>query len=207
MEQQLIDFMNQFGYIGIVLLIALENVFPPIPSEVILTFAGFMTLAADLTITGSVIAATSGAVIGAGLLYGIGRWLNVTRLERLINSRLGRSLRLKQTDIEKAQRLFNRHGRKTIFFGRFIPVVRSLISIPAGMTKMPWRPFVLLTACGTMIWNIVLIGLGRLAGRAWNQVSGAVDTFSTIITVGLVGLFILGAIWYYVKRIRPARID
>lgn len=207
MEQQLIDFMNQFGYIGIVLLIALENVFPPIPSEVILTFAGFMTLAADLTITGSVIAATSGAVIGAGLLYGIGRWLNVTRLERLINSRLGRSLRLKQTDIEKAQRLFNRHGRKTIFFGRFIPVVRSLISIPAGMTKMPWQPFVLLTACGTMIWNIVLIGLGRLAGRAWNQVSGAIDTFSTIITVGLVGLFILGAIWYYVKRIRPARID
>ncbi|GKT02704.1 DedA family protein [Furfurilactobacillus sp. WILCCON 0119] len=204
MEQQLIDFMNQYGYVGIMLLIALENVFPPIPSEVILTFAGFMTLAADLSIWGSVLAATAGAVLGGLVLYGIGRWLNEDRLQRLVKSRLGHVLRLKRSDLDKAARLFERHGKKTVFLGRFIPVVRSLISIPAGMTKMRWQPFLLLTALGTLIWNVVLILLGRAAGHAWTQVSSVVDTFSTVVGVGLAVLVIAGMVWYYIKRIKPA---
>ncbi|MYV05774.1 DedA family protein [Furfurilactobacillus milii] len=202
MEQQLIDFMNQFGYLGIVLLIALENVFPPIPSEVILTFAGFMTLAADLTITGSVIAATIGAVLGAVILYGIGHWLNEERLQRLVQSRFGRLLRLKQSDVTKTANLFKKHGGKTVFFGRFIPVIRSLISIPAGMTRMKWQSFILFTTVGTLIWSVVLIVLGRMAGHAWTQVSAAVDTFSTMTIIVLAILLLVGGIWYYVKRIR-----
>ncbi|KRL52849.1 DedA family protein [Furfurilactobacillus rossiae] len=202
MEQQLIDFMNQFGYLGIVLLIALENVFPPIPSEVILTFAGFMTLAADLTVTGSVIAATIGAVLGAIILYGIGHWLNEERLQRLVQSRFGRLLRLKQSDVTKTANLFKKHGGKTVFFGRFIPVIRSLISIPAGMTRMKWQSFILFTTVGTLIWNVVLIVLGRLAGHAWTQVSAAVDTFSTVTVVVLAILLVGGGVWYYVKRVR-----
>lgn len=202
MEQQLIDFMNQFGYLGIVLLIALENVFPPIPSEVILTFAGFMTLAADLTITGSVIAATIGAVLGAVILYGIGHWLNEERLQRLVQSRFGRLLRLKQSDVTKTANLFKKHGGKTVFFGRFIPVIRSLISIPAGMTRMKWQSFILFTTIGTLIWNVVLIVLGRMAGHPWTQVSAAVDTFSTMTIIVLAILLLVGGIWYYVKRIK-----
>ncbi|GEK29599.1 DedA family protein [Furfurilactobacillus siliginis] len=205
MEQQLIEFINQFGYFGIVLLIALENIFPPIPSEVILTFAGFMTLAADLSIAGSVLAATVGAVLGAMVLYVIGRWLNEDRLNRLVDGRLGKLLRLKHSDIDKAARLFSRHGNKTVFFGRFIPVVRSLISIPAGMTNMAWQPFLFFTTIGTLIWNIVLIVLGRLAGHAWTQVSAVVDTFSSIIVIALGISIVVGLVWYYRKRIKPAR--
>jgi membrane protein DedA with SNARE-associated domain len=165
MEQYIINFVNDFGYLGIILLITLENVLPPIPSEVILTFAGFMTLSSKLTVWGSVLAATLGAVIGAVILYIIGSYLTVERLGRLIDSRLGKILRLKHSDITKTHNFFIKHGPKTIFFGRFVPVIRSLISLPAGMTKMSWKVFVLLTTLGTLIWNIVLILLGALLAK------------------------------------------
>ncbi|MEE6725746.1 DedA family protein [Pediococcus acidilactici] len=203
MEQQITQFINDFGYLAIVLLIALENLLPPIPSEIILTFTGFMTLTSKLTLWGSVIAATVGAVIGALLLYVIGRYLNPERLHWLVGSRVGRGLRLKDSDITKAQNFFQRHGFKTIFFGRFVPVIRSLISIPAGMAKMPGLLFVLLTTVATLIWNLVLILLGRAAGSAWAEVSAMVDTYASVIAVLLVGLLLIGGAVYYFKRIRP----
>ncbi|MEE6711587.1 DedA family protein [Pediococcus acidilactici] len=203
MEQQITQFINDFGYLAIVLLIALENLLPPIPSEIILTFTGFMTLTSKLTLWGSVIAATVGAVIGALLLYVIGRYLNPERLHWLVGSRVGRGLRLKDSDITKAQNFFQRHGFKTIFFGRFVPVIRSLISIPAGMAKMPGLLFVLLTTVATLIWNLVLILLGRAAGSAWAEVSAMVDTYASVVAVLLVGLLLIGGAVYYSKRFRP----
>ncbi|KAF0364325.1 DedA family protein [Pediococcus acidilactici] len=202
MEQQITQFINDFGYLAIVLLIALENLLPPIPSEIILTFTGFMTLTSKLTLWGSVIAATVGAVIGALLLYVIGRYLNPERLHWLVASRLGRGLRLKDSDITKAQSFFQRHGFKTIFFGRFVPVIRSLISIPAGMAKMPGLLFVLLTTVATLIWNLVLILLGRAAGSAWAEVSAMVDTYASVVAILLAGILLIGGLVYYFKRIR-----
>lgn len=202
MEQQITQFINDFGYLAIVLLIALENLLPPIPSEIILTFTGFMTLTSKLTLWGSVIAATVGAVIGALLLYVIGRYLNPERLHWLVASRLGWGLRLKDSDITKAQSFFQRHGFKTIFFGRFVPVIRSLISIPAGMAKMPGLLFVLLTTVATLIWNLVLILLGRAAGSAWAEVSAMVDTYASVVAILLAGILLIGGLVYYFKRIR-----
>ncbi len=202
MEQYIINFVNDFGYLGIILLITLENVLPPIPSEVILTFAGFMTLSSKLTVWGSVLAATLGAVIGAVILYIIGSYLTVERLGRLIDSRLGKILRLKHSDITKTHNFFIKHGPKTIFFGRFVPVIRSLISLPAGMTKMSWKVFVLLTTLGTLIWNIVLILLGRLAGEAWSEVSATIDSYSSFVLIGIIILIVIATIVYYFKRIR-----
>lgn len=202
MEQYIINFVNDFGYLGIILLITLENVFPPIPSEVILTFAGFITLSSKLTVWGSVLAATIGAVIGAVILYIIGSYLTVERLGRLISSRLGKILRLKHSDVTKTHNFFVKHGSKTIFFGRFVPVIRSLISLPAGMTRMPWKIFVLLTTLGTLIWNVVLILLGRLAGEAWSEVSATIDSYSSLVLIVLIVLFSGSAIVYYFKRIR-----
>lgn len=202
MEQYIINFVNDFGYLGIILLITLENVFPPIPSEVILTFAGFITLSSKLTVWGSVLAATIGAVIGAVILYIIGSYLTVERLGRLISSRLGKILRLKHSDVTKTHNFFVKHGSKTIFFGRFVSVVRSLISLPAGMTRMPWKIFVLLTTLGTLIWNVVLILLGRLAGEAWSEVSATIDSYSSLVLIVLIVLFAGSAIVYYFRRIR-----
>lgn len=202
MEHYIINFVNDFGYLGIVLLIALENVLPPIPSEVILTFAGFMTLSSNLTIWGSVIAATIGAVLGAIILYVIGSYLTTERLSKIVDSRLGKILRLKHSDITKTHDFFVKHGAKTIFFGRFVPVIRSLISLPAGMTKMPWKSFALLTTLGTLIWNLVLILLGRAAGEAWTEVSATIDSYSSFVLIGIIGLIILGGTLYYFKRIK-----
>lgn len=202
MEHYIINFVNDFGYLGIVLLIALENVLPPIPSEVILTFAGFMTLSSNLTIWGSVIAATIGAVLGAIILYVIGSFLTTERLSKIVDSRLGKILRLKHSDITKTLDFFVKHGAKTIFFGRFVPVIRSLISLPAGMTKMSWKSFALLTTLGTLIWNLVLILLGRAAGEAWTEVSATIDSYSSFVLIGIIGLIILGGTLYYFKRIK-----
>lgn len=205
MEQQILSIINDFGYLGIIILIALENIFPPIPSEVILTFTGFITLTSDLTILGSTLAATLGAVLGAVALYLIGSWLTPTRLSRFVRSKLGRFLRFKEADIQKAEQFFVKHGAKTVFFGRFVPVVRSLISIPAGMTKMSLSKFAILTTIGTLIWNVILISLGHFAGNAWAQVSATVDSFSTIVTIGLAAIVLIGFVTIYFKRLKKQK--
>lgn len=198
MQTMIVDFIDQFGYLGVFLLITLENVFPPIPSEIVLTFSGFMTLHSSMTLTGVIIVATAGSVAGAIILYAVGRLLSVERLERLIDGKVGRLLHFKRSDLEKAERWFVKRGKSTLFFCRFIPIVRSLISIPAGTTKMPFIQFLFLTAAGTLIWNVVLVTLGQHAGKAWTQVAGYVDTFAHITLIVLIVL-ILAGVAYFVK--------
>ncbi len=180
------ELMGQYGYIAIALLIAIENIFPPIPSEVILTFGGFMTTTTTMTTWGVIIAATIGSVLGALALYGVGRCFPEERLEHWLDGRLGKILRLKKEDVRRAQGWFDRRGKLTVFFCRFIPVIRSLISIPAGMAKMPLPMFLLLTAVGTCIWNIVLVLLGAWAGSSWEKIAGYMDIYSKV------GVIVLG---------------
>ena len=205
MESIIIDIMNNFGYVGIMLLIAIENIFPPIPSEVILTFGGFMTTYSDLTILGVVIFSTLGALIGAIVLYLVGRILKKERLMRLASGKVGKVLRFKPEDIEKANDWFNKKGVKAVFICRFIPIVRSLISIPAGINGMKIPTFLLFTFLGTLIWNVVLTVLGSMVGDNWTYIANIISTYSNIVLVFLFILFILGIVIYYKKRIKIKR--
>ncbi|NMO97358.1 DedA family protein [Paenibacillus lemnae] len=179
MQAWITNIMEQFGYFGIFLMIALENVFPPIPSEVILTFGGFMTTYTGLTITGVIIAATLGSVAGAVILYGIGLLLDVENLEKLVD-RWGHIFRVKKEDIHRADRWFDKYGYWTVFFCRMIPLIRSLISIPAGMSNMKFSMFLLFTTAGTLIWNVILVSLGAFLGDSWEDILTFMDVYSNI---------------------------
>ena len=169
MEGATIEIINNFGYLGIVSLIAIENIFPPIPSEVILTFGGFATTVSDITMIGAIIASTIGSLIGAILLYWFGSALSKEKIYKFADSKSGKILRLKKENIDKSFEWFEGRGKYAVFFGRFIPIVRSLVSIPAGMAKMSMLPFLILTTLGSLIWNTVLISLGMLARRVMGE--------------------------------------
>lgn len=203
MQEIIIQVMNQFGYFGVAFLIMIENIFPPIPSEVILTFGGFMTTYSELGIIGMIIAATIGSVLGALILYFVGRLLRVERLEKLVSGRLGKVLRLKPEDITKAEKWFLKRGYATIFFCRFIPLIRSLISIPAGSAKMKLPSFLILTTLGTLIWNIVLVCLGAALGDNWEMIAGILDSYSSVVVVILGFIFILAILIFVKKRFFP----
>ena len=200
MEQIIINIMEQVGYLGVFLLIAIENIFPPIPSEVILVFGGFMTTYTSLNIPIMILAATLGSLLGAIVLYYIGKIFNKERLKRIISGKIGKVLRLKASDIEKADKWFDTKGNKTVFFCRFIPIVRSLISIPAGMSEMPMQKFLLYTISGSLIWNTVLIIVGSIVGDKWETIVGYLDNFSHIILIILVIIFVVALYYWFVIR-------
>ena len=197
MEEFILSMMNQFGYIGVFLLIAIENIFPPIPSEVILLFGGFMTTYSELNIVLMIIFATLGSLLGAIVLYYIGKILNKERLKKIVSGKIGKVLRLKNSDIDKADEWFDTKGNKTVFFCRFIPIVRSLISIPAGMSEMPLGKFFLYTTTGSLIWNTVLIVIGSIVGENWQSILNIFDTYSNIVLVLLVIIFVVGVYLFY----------
>jgi membrane protein DedA with SNARE-associated domain len=201
MENWLTDFINEYGYFGIVLLIFLENVFPPIPSEVILTFGGFMTTTSNLSIVGVVFFSTVGSVIGAIVLYAIGLQLDVERLEKIVD-KWGRILRVTKKDIHRADEWFDKYGPWTVFFCRFVPLIRSLISIPAGMSNMNFGLFLLLTACGTLIWNSVLVYLGATVGESWESIVVKMEIYSRVIYIVLLLLMISLVVLFVSKRIK-----
>lgn len=200
MRDWIIELMNQFGYLGIAFLIALENVFPPIPSEVILTFGGFMTTYTSLTIQGVILFSTVGSLLGAIILYGVGNLLSMERLGRILDGKIGRILRLKKEDIGKAFDWFNSKGKVTVLICRCIPIVRSLISIPAGMSNMNFWIFLLLTTVGSLVWNTVLVLLGKAASNSWESIVEKTDTFTHITVIVLGVLFVLLVFWFFFKR-------
>ena len=196
MQELIIQTIENWGYIGVFLLIAVENIFPPIPSEVILAFGGFATAKTNLTLIGVIIAATLGSTFGALVLYFIGRLLNKDRLEKIVSGKIGKVLRLKPEDIEKANKWFETKGQKTVFICRFIPIVRSLISVPAGMSKMGMPRFLIYTILGSTIWNTVLVSLGNALGAPWEKVAKVFDEFSNIILIILI-ILAIGGIYYW----------
>ncbi len=207
MQTWIIEMMNQFGYIGIALLIALENIFPPIPSEVILTFGGFMTTYTSLTVIGVIISATVGSVIGATVLYGVGRIFSIELLGRFLDGKIGKILHLKKDDVFKACEWFNNKGKFTVLFCRCIPVIRSLISIPAGISQMKFSSFIFMTVIGSLIWNIVLVYLGVFAGSSWSKIVDGSDLFTkaTVIIIMLISTFACGL--FFRKRTKSNKRD
>ncbi len=199
MQAAIISIMNKFGYFGVFFLIAIENIFPPIPSEVILLFGGFMTTYSKINIIGVIIASTLGSLVGALILYYIGKILNKERLKKIVKGKVGKILRLKAKDIDKADEWFDTKGNKTVFFCRFVPILRSLISIPAGMSEMPMPKFLLYTTVGSAIWNAVLTIAGSIVGDKWETIVDIFDKYSHITLIVLIVLFI-GAIIYYFKK-------
>ena len=200
MQAWIIEIMNQFGYLGIFLLIAIENIFPPIPSEVILLFGGFMSTYTNMHIVGIIIASTLGSLVGAYVLYFIGKIFNKERLKKIVRGKIGKVLRLKEKDIDMADEWFDKKGNKTVFFCRFIPIVRSLISIPAGMSEMPLGKFTLYTVVGSLIWNTVLSIAGQTVGANWESILAIFEQYSHIAAVVLVILGVGAIVWFYSKK-------
>src|SRR5687768_8339222 len=135
-----VDVIDRLGYIGVALLVALENLFPPIPSEIVLPFAGFVARDGKATLPGMILAATIGSIVGAWILYGIAAWIGPERMERFL-LRYGKWLRLTPADVAKAERWFDRRAVVAVLVGRCVPLIRSLVSIPAGFRRMDFRVF------------------------------------------------------------------
>lgn len=205
MQELILSIMEQYGYIGTFLLITIENVFPPIPSEIVLLFGGFMTTYTSLNIAIMVIAATLGSLLGAIIFYYIGKILNKERLKKIVSGKVGKVLHLKNEDIDKADQWFDTKGNKTVFFCRFIPIVRSLISIPAGMSEMDMKKFIIYTIAGSLIWNTVLLFIGSKVGENWTDILGIFDNYSHITLIVLIILFIVACIIFYIKKIKKPK--
>ncbi|PLR86613.1 DedA family protein [Bacillus sp. V33-4] len=200
MENWITEIMNNYGYMGIFLLIALENIFPPIPSEVILTFGGFMTTTSNMSITGVVAVSTLGSVAGAAVLYWVGLLINIERIEKIVE-KWGHILRLTKKDVHKANEWFDRYGFWTVFFCRLIPLIRSLISVPAGMARMNFGIFLIFTTAGTLIWNIILVNIGAAVGSSWETIVGYMDIYSNVVYAILAVILILFAALFIKNRL------
>lgn len=200
MQDAIIHIMENYGYLGILVLIVTENVFPPIPSEIILTFGGFMTTFTSMTPIGVILYSTVGAVLGAYILFGVGILLSPERIEKLLDLKVIRMLGFKKGDIVKAMGWFDRRGKLTVLICRCVPIVRSLISIPAGMAKMNKWVFGIYTLIGTLIWNTVLVTLGVIAGASWEKIAEFFDMYSTVTLFVIGAIVIVGAVVFIVKR-------
>lgn len=189
--------MEALGYPGIGLLIILETVFPPIPSEIILPLAGFLASQGDFHVLLLILAATSASVLGALLLYAAGRIFSLSRLQYLFD-RYGRYALLGTDDLDRAVEWFHRYGHWAVLIGRCVPIIRSLVSIPAGLAEMPIPRFILLTAAGSAVWNTGLIGAGWLLGSQWEDAAEYTDIFEYIVIVAV----LIAVAWFVVKRLQ-----
>ncbi len=193
-----VDVIEQFGYVGVALMVALENLIPPIPSEVVLPMAGFLVGQGRFDIVPLLIAATIGSMTGALVLYGVGYWLGDRRLRWLVR-RYGKFLLMDEQDLDGTTSWFKRHGSTAVFVGRLVPGIRSLISIPAGVTHMPIGKFCIFTVAGSLIWNTILIGAGWILGREWHRVEEYTGVLEIIVIVAAV---IIGATYLWRRRDR-----
>ncbi len=203
MEDAFFSFISQFGYLAVFGLIFFENVFPPIPSELILPLSGFLVIQTSMQLPLVIVSATIGSVVGAFVLYGVGRLLSQDRLETFFDTKAMRLLGFKSDDVSKAIGWFDRRGQITVLLCRCIPVVRSLISIPAGTAKMNVVRFTLYTLVGSAVWNTVLCSLGYAAGGAWETVTAQVEGFSGIVKIVIIVIAVIVVAFWVVKRIIP----
>jgi membrane protein DedA with SNARE-associated domain len=195
--EQLVD---RLGYLGLAVIMFLENVFPPMPSEPFLLGAGFSSGRGGLSLVGSLLAATAGALIGATFWYCVGLALPERRIRSLLR-RYGRWALLGEDDLDRSVAWFRDHGRLVILFGRCIPIVRSLISVPAGLTRMPLPQFALYTAIGTAAWSALLIGVGRVLGDNWQQALAIFDRYEQVF----LALMALAVVVFVALRLRSRR--
>nr|WP_246499927.1 DedA family protein [Azospirillum soli] len=194
--------VEQTGYLGIAVLMLVENVFPPIPSELIMPLAGFTAARGELSLALVVLAGTAGSVAGALFWYYVGRWLGCERLKRLA-ARHGRWLTLGPEEIDDAAHWFQRHCGASVFFGRLIPAVRTLISVPAGIAGMALVRFLIYSAAGTAIWSAFLAGSGYLLEDQYQKVSGWVNPVSNLILGATAVWYVYRVITFRPKEARP----
>ncbi|HYI51769.1 MAG TPA: DedA family protein [Microbacterium sp.] len=189
-----VSLMDVIGPAGAGIAIALENLFPPLPSEVILPMAGLAASRGSFSLVEAIVWTTLGSIVGAFALYGLGAWLGVARL-RAVAARVPL---LHPEDIDRTVAWFGRHGGKAVFFGRMIPLFRSLISIPAGITRMPLWKFGLLTAAGSLIWNSIFVFAGFFLGESWPVVEQYADILQYVVIAAAAG----GISWFVYARTR-----
>ena len=187
--------IEAFGALGVALLMTLENLFPPIPSEFILPFAGFLVGRGELGFLPALVASTAGSLSGALILYALGRWGG-----RNLILRYGRFLRVKEADLDRAEGWFDKYDQWVILFGRMVPGVRSVVSIPAGMLRTPFLQFVLLTTAGSAAWNALLLGAGWYLGENWQQIQGLVGSVSNFVLILVAVALVCAAIWWWRRR-------
>lgn len=189
--------MDRLGGLGAGLAIALENFFPPLPSEVILPLAGFAAGLGSFTLAAALFWTTLGSLAGALGLYALGRAVGEERIRRIVD----RMPLVDVADLDRTMDWFHRHGGKSVFFGRMIPLFRSLVSIPAGVTRMPLWRFAVLTTCGSLIWNAVFVLAGYQLGNNWSRIEPYASGFQRIVIVAVVVVVAVLAI----RRIRRRR--
>ncbi|MGR6913157.1 DedA family protein [[Actinomadura] parvosata] len=197
MTEWLIDLMEALGAPGAGIAIALENLFPPLPSEVILPLAGFTASQGEMSLLAVLLWTTAGSVVGALALYWVGALLGRERTLALA----ARIPLVKVSDITKTEAWFLKHGRKTVFFGRMIPIFRSLISIPAGVERMPLITFTLLTTAGSLIWNTLFVLAGWVLGRNWS----VVETYVGVGTNAVIAVVLLAIVIFIGVRVAERR--
>lgn len=195
MRELVLELMGEYGNLAVFLLILVENLFPPIPSEVILTFGGVMTVCTDMTPVGLILFSTAGSLAGAVILYSVGRFLPDEVFRKLLCGQIGHLLHFRLEDVDLAKGWFRERGRSAVFLCRLIPIVRSLISIPAGIARMQFVPFLVFTAAGSLLWNTVLVYAGRIAGDSWEKVSAAFGVYSDLFLM-IAGISIAFAVLF-----------
>ncbi|MBI5974840.1 DedA family protein [Staphylococcus canis] len=185
MEQLITHFISQWGYLAIFILILLENVLPVVPSEIILTFAGLMSVKSHLSIPMLFIISTIASLIGLSILYYLCRLINEESIYRFIDHR-GKWMKIKSKDVKRANDWFKRYGAWAVLLCRFIPVLRVLITIPAGINKMNVFQFLILSMLGTTIWNFGLILLGRLLSDSFDALMAGLHTYAYVMYVVII---------------------
>ena len=191
------DVIERLGAIGVALLVVLENVFPPIPSEIVLPFAGFVAQRGDGSVVVMIVAATVGAVVGALILYYVAALIGPARLGVFI-AKFGRWFGVKPADLARAEQWFDRHAVAAVLLGRCVPLIRSVVSVPAGFRRMPLVPFIVCTALGSAVWNTALIGAGAALGNQWENVEPYVAILQWLV-LAAIALFLM---WFVYGKIR-----
>ncbi|KAA9089821.1 DedA family protein [Microbacterium radiodurans] len=191
-----VSLMDTIGPVGAAIAVGMDNLFPPIPSEVVLPMAGLAASRGSFTLAEAILWTTFGSVFGAYILYVLGRWLGAERLRRIAD----RMPLVTGDDVVRSVAWFEKHGSIAVFFGRMVPLFRSLISIPAGVARMHWWKFGLLTTAGSLIWNSIFVMAGFLLGENWHVVEQYAEIFQTVVIV----VVVVAVVWFVIARVRSA---
>jgi len=194
------DVIESLGYLGVAILVVVENLFPPIPSEIVLPFAGFVAQRGDASVVVMILAATIGSVVGALILYFISSAIGPDRLRQFV-VRFGKWFGVKESDLTRAEEWFDRRSTTAVLVGRCVPLIRSIVSIPAGFRRMKIVPFALYTFIGSAVWNIVLIGAGAILGDNWDAVGEYVGIFQYVV-IAVIVLALIRFAFTVIKRRR-----
>lgn len=192
------DVIEQLGYLGVALLVVAENVFPPIPSEIVLPFAGFVARRGSDSVVIMILAATVGSVVGALIMYWIAAVIGDDRLHAFTR-KFGKWVQIRESDLTKAEDWFDRHAMAAVLVGRCVPLIRSVVSIPAGFRRMKLVPYMLYTFLGSLVWNIALVGAGALLGDNWERVGSYVGVFQWAV-IALVAVAVARFVWTHVLK-------